>query len=158
MNLNRTDQRILTELQRDARLTNLQLAELIGLSPSPCARRVKALEDSGIIRRRVTLLDPDKLELRLTAYIQVSMDRHTPERFENFEAHVRGYEEVLECNLITGQAADYLLKVVVPDMAYYQEFLLGRLTRIEGVSGVHSSFVMKKAVERTALPLSHIRT
>jgi Lrp/AsnC family leucine-responsive transcriptional regulator len=81
------------------------------------------------------------------------MDRHTPERFSNFEDTVTGFEEVLECYLITGQSADYVLKVVVADMEGYQHFLLGKLTRIEGVTGVHSSFVMRKVIERSYLPI-----
>jgi len=157
MKLDRIDRRILEAVQRNGRITNLELADKIGLSPSPCARRVKQLEDDGIIDHSVTLLDPAKLGLKLTAFVQISMDKHTPDRFENFEAHVRDYPEVIECYLITGHAADYQLKVMVPDMDYYQEFLLGKLTRIEGVTGVHSSFVMKKAVDRTELPLEHLR-
>lgn len=154
--LDRYDHRILEELQRDGGLTNQQLAERIGLSPSPCSRRVKQLEEAGIILRRVTLLDRRRLGLTLTAIIQISMDRHTPERFEAFEAAVRACPEVQECYLITGQDADYLLKVVVPDMDHYQEFLLNRITRIEGVSGVHSSFVMRRVVDSTELPLGYL--
>jgi len=154
--LDRSDIKILEALQRNGRISNLELAEAIGLSPTPCSRRVKALEESGIIDRTVTLLDPKKLDLRMTAIIQISMDKHTPDRFERFEAAVISYPEVQECLLITGSQADYQLKVVVPDMEYFQEFLLGRLTRIEGVSGVQSSFVMKKPVDRTALPLQHL--
>ena len=157
MKMDRIDRRILEAVQRNGRITNLELADKIGLSPSPCARRVKRLEDDGIIDHSVTLLNPAKLGLKLTAFVQISMDKHTPDRFENFEAHVRDYPEVIECYLITGHAADYQLKVMVPDMDYYQEFLLGKLTRIEGVTGVHSSFVMKKAVDRTELPLEHLR-
>jgi Lrp/AsnC family leucine-responsive transcriptional regulator len=154
--LDRFDKRILTELQKDGGLTNQELAERIGLSPSPCSRRVKQLEEAGIIQQRVTLLDRRKLGLSLTAIIQISMDRHTPERFEAFEAKVRQYPEVQECYLITGQDADYLLKVVVPDMDHYQEFLLDKITRVEGVSGVHSSFVMRRVVESTELPLGYV--
>jgi Lrp/AsnC family leucine-responsive transcriptional regulator len=156
LKLDRFDKRILAELQKDGSLTNQALAERIGLSPSPCSRRVKQLEEGGIIQRRVTLLDRRKLGLSLTAIIQISMDRHTPERFEAFEAKVRQYPEVQECYLITGQDADYLLKVVVPDMDHYQEFLLEKITRIEGVSGVHSSFVMRRVVDSTELPLAYV--
>ena len=152
----RLDRRILTELQQDGGLTNQALAERVGLSPSPCLRRVKALEDAGIINRRVTLLDRKKLGLSLTALIQISMDRHTPERFANFESTVKRFPEVQSCLLITGQDADYLLIVVVPDMEMYQEFLLNKITRIEGVSGVHSSFVMRWVVDTTALPLDYL--
>jgi Lrp/AsnC family leucine-responsive transcriptional regulator len=156
LKMDRFDRRILGELQRDGGLSNQELAERIGLSSSPCSRRVKQLEDAGVIEKRVTLLDRRKLGLSLTILIQISMDRHTPERFEAFEAKIKSYPEVLECYLITGQDADYLLKVVVPDMDHYQEFLLNKITRIEGVSGVHSSFVMRRVVDTTALPLGYL--
>lgn len=151
--LDRTDRRILDCLQNDGAISNLDLAEKVGLSPSPCARRVKALHDAGYILNTVTLLDAKKLGLDLVAMISISMDRHTPERFEAFEQAINSYEEVLECYLITGQSADYVLKVVVQDMDAYQKFLLGKLTRIDGVTGVHSSFVMRKVVDRTTLPV-----
>jgi Lrp/AsnC family leucine-responsive transcriptional regulator len=157
MKLDRIDKRILAAMQANARITNLELAEKVGLSPTPCARRVKQLEDAGIIERHVTLLNQQKLGLNITAMIGISMDRHTPERFENFEREVRQYPEVIECSIVTGQSADYLLKAVLPDMTYYEEFLLGRLTRIEGVTGVHSSFVLRKVIARTELPLEHIK-
>jgi len=156
MELDRTDKRILNEIQRNARISNLELADKIGLSPSPCSRRVKQLEDHGFIDSHVTLLNQTKLGLKLIAMVQVSMDRHTPDRFENFEAHIENWPEVLECYLITGQSADYLLKVIVQDMEEYHQFLLGKLTRIEGVSGVQSSFVLRKPVDKTILPLGDI--
>ena len=156
MKLDRTDRRILRAMQDNARITNLELADAVGLSPTPCSRRVKRLEDSGIIRRHVTLLDQARLGLKLTAYIGITMDRHTPERFEAFEAEVVDYPEVVECSVVTGQSSDYLLKVVVPDMAYYERFLLGRLTRIDGVTGVHSSFELRRVIDRSELPLEHI--
>ena len=158
MKLDRTDKRILDEIQQNARISNLELADKIGLSPSPCSRRVKQLEDEGFIDRHVTLLNQLKLGLKLIAMVQVSMDRHTPDRFENFETHVKSWPEVLECYLITGQTADYLLKVIVQDMEAYQTFLLDKLTRIEGVTGVQSSFVLRKAVDKTVLPLEEIMT
>ncbi len=151
--LDRTDRRILGELQTNGSISNLELADKIGLSPSPCSRRVKALADAGIIGPTVTLLDPKILGLSLTALISISMDRHTPERFNAFETAVASYSEVQECLLITGSTADYQLKVVVQDMEAYQQFLLGKLTKLEGVTGVHSSFVMRKVVNTTALPL-----
>ncbi len=154
LDLDRIDKRILSELQKDGSITNLQLADKIGLSPSPCSRRVKALIESGVIGKTVTMLDEKKLGLSLTALINISMDRHTPDRFSNFESAVSSYSEVQECLLITGSAADYQLKVVVQDMEAYQAFLLGKLTKIEGVTGVHSSFVMRKVVDTRALPLN----
>lgn len=152
--LDRTDLRILQLLQEDGSLSNLELADKVGLSPSPCSRRVKALQDNGLIMGYRAHLDARALGLDLLALISISMDRHTPERFANFEAAVSACPEVLECYLITGQTADYVLKVIVKDMNAYQQFLLGTLTRIEGVTGVHSSFVMRKVVDRTALPLN----
>lgn len=151
--LDRTDRRILDELQKDGAISNLDLADKVGLSPSPCSRRVKALQESGIIQKTVAVLDQKALGLDLMAMISISMDRHTPERFENFETMVASFPEVLECFLITGSSADYLLKVIVKDMEGYQQFLLGKLTRIEGVTGVHSSFVMRRVVDSSRLPL-----
>lgn len=156
MTLDKLDKRILQELQTNGSITNLELAEKIGLSPSPCARRVKQLEEAGIIDRQVTLLNASKLNLKLTALIQISMDRHTPDRFELFERKVMGYPEVIECILITGQSADYQLKVLVPDMESYQEFLLNKITRIDGVTDVHSSFMLREVINSTELPLNHI--
>ena len=156
MSLDRVDRSILRILQKEGRISNLDLAEKTALSPSPCSRRVKRLEDDGLVSSYVARLNPDELGLKLMALIQISLDLHTPERFENFEGIVDTFEEVMECYLITGQQADYLLKVIVPDMDYYQEFLLGKLTRIDGVTGVHSSFVMRKVVDSTALPMQHL--
>ncbi|MEZ5492517.1 MAG: Lrp/AsnC family transcriptional regulator [Gammaproteobacteria bacterium] len=156
MKLDKIDLKLLREMQRDGRITNLELADKVGLSPSPCARRVRQLEESGIIDRTVTLLNPSRLGLKLIALIQIAMDRHTPDRFEEFERQVAGYPEVVECSLITGQSADYLLKVIVPDMEYYQEFLLNKITRIKGVSDVHSSFIMRQVIQSTELPLDHL--
>lgn len=156
LTLDRIDKKILVHLQGNARISNLELAECVGLSPTPCARRMKRLEDAGVIRDHVTLLDEKVLGLNLTAMISISMDRHTPERFENFEKQIQRFPEIVECSIVTGQSADYLLKAVLPDMARYEEFLLGRLTKIDGVTGVHSSFVLRKVINRTALPLEHV--
>ncbi|TWH76204.1 transcriptional regulator, AsnC family [Azomonas agilis] len=154
--LDRYDLNILAALQKDARLSNQELAEHIGLSPSPCSRRVKQLEDDGYILSQVALLDRKALGLSLTATVLVGMDRHTPERFEHFEQVISQHPQVLECSLITGMDADYQLKVVVPDMDHYQQFLLGVLTRIDGVSSVRSSFVLRQVLSSTALPLNHL--
>lgn len=154
--VDRTDRRILEELQHHGELTNQQLSERVGLSPSPCSRRVRALEDAGVILRRVTVLDHKQLGLSLTAIILIGMDRHTPERFGAFESRVASYPEVQECYLITGQDADYMLKVVVPDMDHYHSFLLNKITRIQGVSSVHSSFVLRRVIDSTALPLGYL--
>ena len=157
MKLDRTDKLILNLIQENGRISNLELAEKINLSPSPCSRRVKHLEALGLIDKHVTLLDQAKLGLKLTAYIHISMDRHTPERFDNFAAEVADIPDVMECCLITGNEADFQLKVIVPDMEHYQELLLGKLTRIKGVTGVRSSFMLRSIINRTVLPLDHIR-
>lgn len=155
MKIDAFDLRILELLQRDGGLSNQEVAERIGLSASPCSRRIRQLEEAGIIEARVARLSPAKLGLDLTVIISIRMDRHTPERFDNFEAIVGSYPEVQECYLITGQEADYQLKVIVPNMDEYQRFLLDKITRIDGVIGVHSSFVLRKAIETTALPLTY---
>lgn len=156
MELDRTDKRILAELQNNGRISNQELADKVGLSPSPCLRRVRQLEDSGIIEGYAALLNASKLGLKLIALIQISMDKHTPERFEHFQKVVSAYPEVLECLLITGQSADYLLKVAVQDMEVYQDFLLNKITKIPGVSDVHSSFVLREVISTTKLPLGNI--
>ncbi|MES2626122.1 MAG: Lrp/AsnC family transcriptional regulator [Pseudomonadota bacterium] len=156
MALDRIDKRILEELQKDGRLSNLELADKVGLSASPCLRRVKQLEEAGLINGYVSLLNASKLGLKLMALVQISMDRHTPDRFEHFEAAVKTYPQILECILITGQSADYQLKVIVKDMEEYQDFLLNHLTRIAGVTDVHSSFVLRQVVSTTALPLENV--
>lgn len=152
--LDRYDQDILDILQNNGRITNQELAEAIKLSPSPTLRRVRQMEENGLIDGYVALLNAKKLGLTLMAFIGISMDKHIPERFEKLESTLASYPEVLECHLITGQDADYLLKVIVRDMDSYQQFLLNKLTRIEGVTGVHTSFVMKSPIHSTALPVS----
>ncbi len=151
--LDRYDRQILAALQADARLSNQELADRIGLSPSPCLRRVRRLEDSGLIEGYRAMLNARALGLKLMAFINISMDRHTPDRFDLFESQIANCPEVLECHLITGQDADYLLKVIVDDMDGFQRLLLEKITRIDGVSGVHSSFVLKSPANKTALPV-----
>ncbi|MFN5046815.1 Lrp/AsnC family transcriptional regulator [Roseateles sp.] len=153
MELDRFDRQILEILQREGRLPNQELAERIGLSPSPCLRRVRALEEAGLISGYRATVDARKLGLTLTALVHISMDVHTPERFATFEAAVGLLPEVLECLLITGQEADYQLKVAVRDMDHYQALLLGHLTRIPGVTGVHSSFVLRSVLKSAIVPV-----
>ena len=151
--LDRFDRQILRMLQEDGRISNQDLADRIGLSPSPCLRRVRALEEAGIITGYHALLNAKALGYSLMALIYISMDKHTPERFENFEHEIKQLPDVLECLLVTGQDADYQIKVVVADMDAYQDLLLNRITRIQGVTGVHSSFVLRRVVYKTALPV-----
>ncbi|WP_297184820.1 Lrp/AsnC family transcriptional regulator [uncultured Porticoccus sp.] len=153
MKLDSYDRAILRKLQQEGRISNQDLAEEVNLSPSPCLRRVRRLEEEGVIDGYTARLNARQLGLNLMAFIQISMDKHIPERFEGFESAVANFPEVLECHLITGQAADYLLKVVVEDMDGYQRFLLNKITRIEGVSGVQSSFVLKSPQNTATLPV-----
>ena len=153
MGMDRFDRRILQVLQDDGRISNQDLADRIGLSPSPCLRRVRALEEAGIVTGYRALLSAKALGYSLMALIYISMDKHTPERFEHFEKEIGKIPEILECLLVTGQDADYQIKVVVRDMDAYQELLLKRITRIQGVSGVHSSFVLRRVIDKTALPV-----
>lgn len=154
--LDRYDIKILQELQQDGALSNQELAERVGLTAAPCSRRVKQLEETGVIASRVVRVDEHKVNLSMTVLLNISMDKHTPERFETFETAIKEIPEVLECYVITGNTADYQLKIAVPNLEIYHDILLGKLTRIEGVSGVHSSFVLRKVVDSTALPLSYI--
>ena len=154
MAMDRYDHQILAVLQQEGRISNQDLADRIGLSPSPCLRRVRTLEESGLITGYRAFLDAKKLGLTLMALIGISMDLHTPERFAQLEASISGIPEVLECLLITGQQSDYQLKVVVRDMDAYQDLLLNKITRIQGVTGVHTSFVLRRVVDRTALPVT----
>jgi len=147
-----TDWRILAALQDDARLTNAELAERVFLSPSPCLRRVRDLEQSGLIRRYVTLLDPLAIGLTVSVFIQVSLEKQMRGALDTFESSVRAREEVMECYLMTGDA-DYLLRVVVPDMQSLERFIVDYLAKIPGVSNIRSSFALKQVKYKTALPL-----
>ncbi len=151
--LDKYDKLILQTIQQHGRISNQELADAINLSPSPCLRRVRQLEDAGLIDGYIAVVNARALGLTLLSFIQISMDKHTPERFDMFEKTIADLPQVLECHLITGQSADYLLKVIVKDMDDFQDFLLNKLTRIEGVTGVHSSFVLKSPVKSSALPI-----
>ena len=155
--LDRFDLAILRNLQDNGSLSNQELAERVGLTAAPCSRRVKQLEDTGVIRDRVVRINDRAVNLNLTAILHIIMDKHIPERFDEFEFAVSQLPEVMECYLITGHEADYQLKVVVPDMDRYHDILLGKITKIKGVSGVKSAFVMRKVLDSTALPLVYVK-
>lgn len=154
MQLDTFDKAILNALQNNGRLSNQELADQIGLSPSACLRRFKALEKAELIVGYRCLLDAKKLGLDLMALLHISMDKHTKERFSEFESEIQKLPNVLECLLLTGQTADYQLKVVVRDLEAYQDLLLNHVTQINGVSGVHTSFVLRKVVDKTAIPIT----
>jgi Lrp/AsnC family leucine-responsive transcriptional regulator len=146
------DRRILRLLQSDAKITNAELARRVGLSPSPCLARVRALERAGIISRHVTLLDPLKVGLGVSVFIQVSLEQQVERALSAFQAAIATYPEVVECYLMTGDA-DYLLRVVVADVPALERFILGRLTKVRGVASIRSSFALKQVKYETALPL-----
>ncbi|HVH73706.1 MAG TPA: Lrp/AsnC family transcriptional regulator [Stellaceae bacterium] len=150
--LDQIDRRILAELQQNARLSNSELAERAGISPSPCWRRVRRLEESRVIDRYVTLLDPGRLGLRVSVFVQVSLATQVESALEIFETAILERPEVMECYLMTGNA-DYLLRVVAADLAAYERFLMDHLTRIPVVSNIRSSFALRSVKYRTDLPL-----
>ena len=153
--LDRLDRRILEVIQQDARISNADLAARVGLSPSPCWRRVRALEASGVIRRYVTLASPEALGLPVNVFVSITLERQVEGNLERFERAVLTRPEVMEAYLMTGDF-DYLLRVVVPDIQSYQRFVLEQLSRIEGVASIKSSFALKQVQYKTALPLGHL--
>jgi DNA-binding Lrp family transcriptional regulator len=151
--LDEIDRRILVELQRDGRLTNQDLAGRIGVSASPCWRRVRALEEARVIKGYAALVDPAALGLNVSVFTQVSLERQEKKALQVFETAVGEWPEIMECYLMTGDA-DYLLRVVVPDLAAYERFLMARLTRIRGIASIKSSFALRSVKYRTDLPIA----
>ena len=145
------DKQLLRLLQTQARMSITELAERVNLSATPCARRIKRLEDAGIITGYHTQTDAQKLGYPLAVFIAISMDRHTADRFEHFEEKIQSFDEVVSCSIVTGRTEDYLIKVRVRDMAHYEEFLLHRLNRIEGVAQVHTSFELREVFSRSVV-------
>src|ERR687893_267892 len=146
------DLRILARLQQDARISNVELAKAVNLSPSPCLARVRALEAAGYIDRYVTLLDAKRLGLTVSVLVQVTLEKQIEPALETFEKAVRERPEVMECYLMTGDA-DYLLRVLVPDVPAFERFILEFLSRVPGVGNIKSSFALKQVKYQTALPL-----
>lgn len=145
------DKQLLRLLQTHARMSITELAEQVNLSATPCARRIKRLEEAGIITGYYTQTDAQKLGYPLAVFIAISMDRHTADRFEHFEEKIQSFDEVVSCSIVTGRTEDYLIKVRVRDMAHYEEFLLHRLNRIEGVAQVHTSFELREVFSRSVV-------
>lgn len=150
--LDAIDQKILARLQDNARIPNVELSEAVGLSPAPCLRRVRALEENGVIRKHVTLLDPGAVGLPVSVFVHVSLERQVEKALQRFEAAILTRPEVMECYLMTGDA-DYLLRVVCADLAAYERFLLDHLTQVPGVASIRSSFALKQVKYSTALPV-----
>lgn len=154
--LDRTDLRMLDLLQREGRLTNQDLAERVALSPSPCLRRLKRLEEAGVIRGYVALLDPDRLGLGLLAFVSVKLEKRGKMPMEEFRASVQSWPEVLACYAMTGEM-DYLLQVQVEDLQHFSRFVMDQLLRQPGVMDVRSSFALERIKETTALPLTRVQ-
>ena len=154
-NLDKIDRRILVELQNDARIANVALAERVGLSPSPCLRRVKQLEAAGIIRRYSAVIDPARVGLGLSCFISVTLQRNVEQVLEIFEEAILERPEVLECWPTTGEA-DFLLKVVTADLGAYERLIRDHLLRIPGISSTKTSFLLTPIKNETALPLDII--
>ena len=152
MDLDAIDRKILAALQADGRLSNVDLAERVGLSASPCLRRVRMLENAGIIDRYVALIDQGSVGLPVSVFISIKLEHQQEEDLDRFEAEVSTYPEVLECYLMTG-TQDYLLRVVVADLAAYERFLKTKLTRVQNVASIESSFALKQVKYTNVLPL-----
>ena len=150
--LDKIDGRVLEIIQEEARISNTDLADRVGLSPSPCWRRVRALESNGIIERYVTLVNAKAVGLPINVFATVTLEKQVEPALEAFEKAVTERPEVMECNLMTGEF-DYLLRVVVPDLAAYERFLMDHLTRIKGIASIKSSFSLKQVCYKTALPV-----
>ena len=150
--LDEIDVRILATLQEHARISNVDLAHHVGLSAAPCLRRVRTLEQQGVIRRYAALLDSTAVHCEVDVFVQISLDLQTEGRLEAFEQAVTRCPEVLECYLMTGEA-DYLLRVAVPDVAAYERFLKTSLMRLDGIAGIKASFALRQVKYSTALPL-----
>ena len=150
--LDETDYKILHHLQNNGRISNAELADRVALSPSPCLRRVKLLEEKGIIERYVAIVNPKLIGLSVNVVISVSLQSQEQSQLKVFQQRIAECEEVMECYLMTG-GSDYMLRVVVPDIEHFEHFLVDKLTSIPGISNIQSSFALKQLVYRTELPI-----
>ena len=144
--------KLLNSLQKNARLTNLELAKQVGLSASPCLRRVKSLEESGVITGYTAIINQNKVHLSVNVFVQVSLERQSEERLQIFEEKIMEYREVMEAYLMTGEA-DYLLRIVVKDLQAYEKFLKDNLTKIKGIASIRSYFSLKQVTRKYNLPI-----
>ena len=156
VSLDKIDLKILQALQHNGRLSNVELSERVALSPSPCLRRLKQLESTGIIRGYAALVHPSTVALGLQVFIRVSVDKSTHLR-DGFADSVRDWPQVLHCFALTGET-DYLLHTFFPDMNAFSHFVLDTLLSHPGVQDAKSSFVLKELKNTTALPLGHLQT
>ena len=151
--LDRTDRRILSTLQRNGRIANIDLSREINLTPTPCLERVKRLEKDGFITRYVALLDPVKTNAALCAYIEVQLTSTTTQAISQFNQQMMALDEVLECQMVAG-GFDYLIKIRVADMQHYQRFLGEKLSAIQGISQTHTYVVIEDVKSQTALQIN----
>ena len=154
--LDSIDRRILRALQRNGRIPNVELAAEAGLSQSPCLRRVRMVEEGGVIRGYTALIDQAQVGLPVSVFVSVKLEKQREEALARFEEAVRGCPEVLECYLMTG-TRDYLLRVVARDLADYERFLKDTLTRIDGVASIESSFALAQVKHSNVLPIADDR-
>jgi Lrp/AsnC family leucine-responsive transcriptional regulator len=150
--LDDTDRKILTTLQDDGRISLADLAEKVGLSPSPCLRRMRLLEKAGVIARYVAVLDQQAVGLPVSVFISIKLASQKQDALDRFAKTISRWPEVLECYLMTGPR-DYWLRVVVPDLAAYERFLKQKLTRLDGVASIESSFALEQVKYTNVLPL-----
>jgi Lrp/AsnC family transcriptional regulator len=151
------DRRILSALQQDASISNTELASRVGLSASPCWRRVQRLERDGVIRARVALLDAAKLGLGITVFESVKLSSHGRQALPEFEAAIREYPEVIECYTVTGEV-DFILRILTRDMQSYERFLRDHLLQMPAVAEVHSTIALTQVKYTTALPLALVQS
>jgi Lrp/AsnC family transcriptional regulator, leucine-responsive regulatory protein len=155
MSLDRVDRRLLETLQREGRLSNVALAERVHLSPSPCLRRVKALEEDGVIEGYRAVLGREAVGLGLTVFVEIKVEGHSDRLAEEIEETVGRMPEVVACHIVSG-AADFLLEVVVPDLRAYERLLLGSLLKLPAVVDVRSNFAIRTVKAPGPLPLEHL--
>jgi Lrp/AsnC family leucine-responsive transcriptional regulator len=147
------DRKIIAALQVDGRMTTVQLADKVGLSASPCARRIKILEDAGVIKGYVAVVDQTKVGLPISVFVSIKLERQREHELDSFSAAVGRWPEVVDCYLMTGQQ-DYLMRVVVHDLPAYERFLKEKLTRLDGVASIESSFALGQLKRSDVLPIA----
>lgn len=152
ISLDAIDIRILTELQRDGRMSIADLSERVGLSPSPCLRRVRLLEEAGVIAGYVAMVDQNRVGLEVNVFASIRLERQREEELERFNAAVARWPEVMECYLMTG-TRDYLMRIVVGSLGDYERFIKDKLSRLEGVASIESSFALSRVKHTTAVPI-----
>ena len=155
--MDKTDIRILELIQKDARISIVDLAERVNLTPTPCARRVQNLEKAGYITDYVGLIDQQKVGLSVNAFVELRLVREQEDEINDFETKVAEYPEIMECYALSG-GHDYLLRVVAPDLESYHHFLREKLLTIRAVDTVQTSFALDRVIYRTSLPLAHLKT